>query len=189
MKENWKAILAEMGVGQKFLDMDFHRLETVSSRLDGIRTYMRDFNSNLILFGRPGSGKTTVAIYMLARRVAIWGRGPRYFNAEKLYAEWVVKSREGAAGHFGNVLSDASFLVVDDLGRGDVTDAYQKWIYSLINARWENERPTLVTTNLTSGQMVDILGDAVVSRLFSGETWRFQAKDYRIEGRGRTLDV
>jgi DNA replication protein DnaC len=57
-------------------------------------------------------------------------------------------------------------LFIDDLGTenkiNNVTDEY---FYSVINERMQNHRKTIITTNLDLGQIQDVYGERIFSRL------------------------
>ena len=87
----------------------------------------------------------------------------------------------GVAGRLSDRLVENPIFILDDLGQGEVTDAYMRWLYSLINRCWEWERAIVVTTNLDADAFVNMFGDAIFSRLCDGIIWKFKDKDYRVE--------
>ena len=51
----------------------------------------------------------------------------------------------------------ADLLIIDDLGKEKATEWSAQTIYAIINARYENELPTIITTNYDRDELVDRL--------------------------------
>ena len=61
---------------------------------------------------------------------------------------------------------DASILLLDDLGaERKPTEFTEEINFRLINWRYENHKPTLITSNLVPKEIAERLGDRVTSRL------------------------
>jgi DNA replication protein DnaC len=56
-------------------------------------------------------------------------------------------------------------LHIDDLGAEHRTDWVLEQLYSIVNARYEAERPIVATTNLMPDELSERLGSRTVSRL------------------------
>lgn len=65
---------------------------------------------------------------------------------------------------------DADLYAIDDLGARAVNDWTADAISELIDARWQNRRPTLIATNLTTPEIRTVLGDRAASRIGDGAT-------------------
>src|SRR5690606_8701479 len=65
---------------------------------------------------------------------------------------------------------DADLYAIDDLGARAVNDWTADAISELIDARWQNRRPTLIATNLTTPEIRTVLGDRTASRIGDGTT-------------------
>jgi len=137
--------------------------------------------TQLLLTGSAGTGKTVVTRMIQCELL----RGYRlrlavvYKGAEDLYQEY--RSEGGA--HNGQRYTQCDVLIIDDHGQGGITDVYKKWLHLVIDRRWEQGLPTIVTTNLNSEQLREAIGDALLSRLSSGQVWKFEGEDYRFRNR------
>lgn len=89
-------------------------------------------------------------------------------------------------------LAELPCLVVDDLGKErlrrvdgeDIGWADELW-FTLINRRYEEDRPTVFTTNLNDHEIIERYGTAIYSRFV--EMCRpilLDEEDYRIYGPG-----
>ena len=75
--------------------------------------------------------------------------------------------------------------MLDDLGKEKTSDWVNEILYSIINYRYENLLPMIITSNLTISQLSKKTGEATVSRLLEiNKIIRFGSKDYRTENRG-----
>ena len=180
--EDWKKLLAEQEIAPRYVNCDFKNHPALTGRWNEIAEYINSPKENILMSGTCGNGKTLTAICIMAGYTARRGRGARYYNAETLYPAWFWESRNGSPGDLARRVSDAPLLIVDDIGQGEITDPFKRWIYSIINKRWEWERPTVITTNLSSSDFRDLFGDALLSRVSSGKIWKFEGRDHRIIG-------
>ena len=73
-------------------------------------------------------------------------------------------------------------LVLDDLGSEKPSDWVREQLFVLINARYEAELPTIITSNYGTADLVDRLGQRIVSRLIEMTTAiTMTAPDYRMQ--------
>ena len=73
-------------------------------------------------------------------------------------------------------------LVLDDLGSEKPSDWVREQLFVLINARYEAELPTIITSNYSTADLVDRLGQRIVSRLIEMTTAiTMTAPDYRMQ--------
>lgn len=126
---------------------------------------------NLIVSGPVGSGKTHAA-FAAARRVL----GPdvllpdRFVGSSVLYAP-EVELKDGldwrAEGH-REQLHEAQYiglLMLDDLGVEQPNEWWAAKLYAIINRRWLEDLPTIVTTNLDPPALRAAIGERTHSRL------------------------
>lgn len=75
---------------------------------------------------------------------------------------------------------EADLYAIDDLGARAVNDWTADAISELIDSRWQNRRPTIIATNLTTAELRNVLGDRAASRIGDGATVaRFTGADRR----------
>lgn len=183
---DWREILKQHDIAPRYTRRSFAEHPATKDRWKEITEWVMDPQGNVVMFGSCGNGKTHTAIAILAAYSHRYGIGARFFNAETLFPQWLAASKEGQAGDFSRRLSDAPLLILDDLGQGDISEGFKRFVYGVINRRWEWERPTVITTNRSSKEFRDIFGDQILSRIMDGKVWQFDGEDNRV-ARGKRL--
>lgn len=126
---------------------------------------------------RWGTGKTQLAV-LLARRAIEHGMMPTFTSALDLFASIRNTFGADAAGDARALTAavvegyaTAPLLIIDDLGAERPTDWTFEQVRYLIDARYSNSRPYVITTNATGpDELVASVGGAVASRL-KDATW------------------
>lgn len=120
---------------------------------------------SLLLLGKTGTGKTHQA-YGAIRAIGVSGVGCSWLvtTAADMYAQLRPRPKVDSEAEFRRY-ADVGLLVLDDLGAAKGTEWNEEVNYRLINHRYENELPTLVTSNVAPPDLVADLGGRVASRL------------------------
>ncbi len=79
-----------------------------------------------------------------------------------------------------NLFKESDVLVIDDIGAEKVTDHVLSTLYSILNRRYEDMKPTIITTNLSEEDVVAAYGSRMLSRLVSGVVVSVDGNDDRI---------
>ena len=136
-----------------------------------VKRFTRDIDANLdqgrgIWFvGDVGTGKTTLA--MLVSKAAIEaGRSVAIYSLPRLLGvlRESMNSEEGLL-RLVDSLSQVDLLHLDDLGAERATDWVLEQLYAIVNARYEEQRSLVITTNLYPEALAEQIGPRTVSRI------------------------
>ena len=149
--------------------------------------YAKDFSlasPSIIMMGKTGLGKThlslSVAKTVISNEKANFG--VVYAPAQKLVSNL---EREHFSGSGSDALlrkyTDCDLLIIDDLGAEFPSSFTTSAIGNLINERLYENRPTIISTNLTGKELADRYTERTASRIlgeyrklyFVGEDIRF----------------
>lgn len=114
--------------------------------------------AGLVLLGPTGTGKTHTAAAVAAY---IAGRTTIGYWSAAAILHMLRPDGGGRLDDFARV----GLLVVDDAGAERMTDWAAEQFTSLVDARWNAELPTIVTSNLSPTDLRDHLGARAWSRL------------------------
>lgn len=136
----------------------------------------------LLLAGGCGSGKTHLAaaiVHDLTRRGyrAVFLTSGRYLDSLKNAFGDREKSRS-----LQDEVRHANLLVLDDLGAEHISDWSKSELFALLNDRYEQLKPTVITTNLTLDALTARLGQRTVSRIAEMTDGAYlSSPDYRLK--------
>lgn len=120
---------------------------------------------SLLILGPVGTGKTHQA-YGALRDLALAGVVCKWRATTE--AALLRQMRPGgspdAAALFDNLLT-AHVLLLDDLGTEKRTEWNETVLLDLINTRYEQIRPTIITSNVKQREFSDTFGPRITSRL------------------------
>lgn len=131
-----------------------------------------DRHSNLLLFGKPGVGKTSLEVALMQHLVDQAARERwtmRFVYSGSLMEELRGAGRAGKTQEVIDKYQQPYLLVLDDL-----TDAPEPWILehfrTLIEARVMAGRPIFLSTNCAPNELAHVLGGRMLDRLLQGQS-------------------
>jgi DNA replication protein DnaC len=102
-----------------------------------------------ILSGRPGTGKTHMAVATVWRRLKSRGITGMRFYQERVLLEELKRGFDSSEGDDTlERVSKLDFLVIDDFGHSRMTEWVVDTMFGLVSRRFDEGKVTLVTTNL-----------------------------------------
>ena len=137
---------------KRFIDTDLTRLD--STMQEAALWNPTVGKPGLLIHGMSGYGKSRVAWHIANR---IWLSGleqgfntPIDFMSMREFERTVVDSfEERRHGEAIEDICDSDFLVLDDLGKERLTSRMATDLFSVIDARTQDLRPTIITTNFS----------------------------------------
>jgi DNA replication protein DnaC len=120
---------------------------------------------SLMLTGTYGTGKTSIAVSILKKRIHEHGGRGLFVVVPALFAEIRASFDGKGDSSLLQRVTNVALLVLDDLGAERPTEWVQEQLYHILNTRLVNGRPTIVTTNLSVGELQDRLGQRTMERV------------------------
>ncbi|AYV28997.1 DNA replication protein DnaC [Streptomyces sp. ADI95-16] len=123
------------------------------------------YGPSLLIAGTTGTGKTHQA-YGAVRSLLMAGVRLRWqaVTSADLHAQLRPRTGHDSEREIQD-LGRCPLLILDDLGAAKQSEWTEELTYRLINRRYTEMLPTLITTNLPTQALRDAVGDRVASRL------------------------
>lgn len=184
-KRRAERMIEECNLGRRFKDRTFENFDQSKfpSAYEKVKSYAEQFGNNcgesLLLIGNPGTGKTHLAAAATNYIVRNMGISVKFGNFPELLEN--MKTSFGTEKDIGRELIDVPLLVIDDLGKERQSEWSRSVIYRVINGRYENYAPIIITTNETMMTLRSNIGEATFSRIIEMcEGIDMNGEDYRI---------
>lgn len=190
-------LLAKSGLGKRFQKRTFANTTTTPRNRHAVaaaREFAEQFpnvQQGLLFMGTAGVGKTHLAAAIANELIGelytvIFGNATDIITLIKSSYDNQVELSE--AQILKTITEEVDFLVIDDLGKEHATENTKMLLYQIVNRLYENEKPIVVTTNLTSDALASKYGErgkAIVSRLtemcqpivLEDDDWRIRRPD------------
>ena len=142
-------------------------------------------SENLMFTGNAGLGKTHAALAVAGAALdkgydVIYISSPDFFSrVETLH---FGSDPAGEKDALLETVTGADLLILDDLGTEFNSSFVISTLYSLLNDRLGRRRPTILTTNITDGTLLEKLyTEKVASRISAFIPYRFLGEDIRLK--------
>lgn len=173
LEADFRKRLENSGIGSRYLDVEWGDLKIIDPlpRIKASVTRIKELRAsgaNALLTGPPGTGKTQAAVLILKAAIRA-GLTARIENLGSLGMDIRDGYGAGDTTESGVVksLSALDILALDDIGAGETGGAKieQRILYMILEARQNNRRPVVLTTNLSAHELAAAVGQRIINRL------------------------
>jgi len=194
---NMKEVLAD----ENFDTFDFRLFTTDIVESEGLSTrknmelinrqttnFVQNFGKNfenLLLYGETGLGKTFIC-HCIAKDLLDMGFTVLYLTAPRLcrFIEDYRFNRNSLdePDEMFHAIDEVDLLIIDDLGTEISTVVTSAAIFDIINGRLLTRKPTVISSNLSPGELVNQYSERIVSRFLGNyELIKFFGNDIRVK--------
>jgi len=189
--EKAQRLIENSNLGKRFKERTFDTFDQsrCKTAYETALKYAREFDSNegqgILFTGTYGTGKTHLAAAITNYIISEFGISVKFgtfidllANIKASFSKDCVTSEEDLV----NAMMNIDLLVIDDIGKEKNTEWSNAILYRLINRRYENYKPTIITSNLSIAELENEIGKATVSRIIEMcDGVKMDGSDYRKE--------
>lgn len=171
-----ESMLGRAAIPKRFLSCSFDGYdvtsETQAKNFETCRRYAERFSvrpategTGLMLIGKTGTGKTHLAA-AIANKIIENGYQAVYSVADQMIRD--IRASWGGKGDESEAIKkfvSPDLLIIDEIGAGHSSESEKTHYFQVINARYEEVKPTILITNLALDELIETIGDRSVDRM------------------------
>lgn len=130
---------------------------------DNILNKIKNDEHNLFLYGSCGTGKTYI-LQALRKNYIANTKNIVYYNSTDLADKFRIEALENNQT-LNKLLDFKGLIIIDDFGAEKYSEFIEASFYRLINNRWDNMKPVIISSNFTISELAQRIGDRITSRI------------------------
>lgn len=152
--------------------VDNPRQQIIFEMVHGYAEHFRDHfkaGRSLVMLGRPGTGKTHFGFAILRHLMDASDQFTgRLLGVSDLFrsikSTWAKGSKKTEAQAIADLVAP-HLLIIDEIGVQFDSTAEQALLYEVINQRYQQVLPTVVISNLSRNELIEVIGHRSFDRL------------------------
>jgi len=174
-REKIQNLFAHANIGKRFAGCSFKNFQkragvekAFNSALDFAKKFRekQETGEGMLFYGGSGNGKTHLAV-AIVREVVRQGYSAIFQPAAELQYRLNATYHDSGENEteIMSGLVESDLTVIDDLGKGKWSEKVEERFYVILDGRYRELRPTVITTNLKLSDLEGYVGNAVFDRL------------------------
>ena len=164
--ERLRKLFGEVRIPRRFTDAAWQMFRESDPAVRRARAWANgDGKPFLFLQGPVGTGKTTLGTLAFRERMRREVKPGLWREFIALILELQAGFQTGRYEQLIGAAAAAPILLLDDVGMAKRTAWRQEVLFVLVNERYNDELPTILTTNLTLAAFEQTWGEPIMSRL------------------------
>lgn len=144
-----------------------------------------EIGGNLFFYGGTGLGKTylsnCIAKYLLDRNHTVLYQSAVHLFEDICGDVLMRKGNNPDSRGLYRYIFDCDLLIIDDLGTEAKTSFITSEVYDILNTRLRDNKPTLISSNLSLKEISERYSDRIISRILSEyKVYNFYGYDIRL---------
>lgn len=144
------------------------KYESVPEEIRSKFEKIRDTRRGMYIHGEVGTGKTHIAYALATKTEELLRARAMMWNTTELLREIRAdfdRNYRDKERIEERLMEFRGMLFLDDVGTEKITDWVAETFYLIINRRYNEKLPTIITSNLPIATLADRIGDRTVSRI------------------------
>lgn len=150
----------------KVIDPDRQEVIIAKNFVKNFKELSKD-NSGLIFHGNVGTGKTYLAACIANKIIEDYQIRVKMRNIPQIINDIEKGGFDIDKNDYYRRLSSVSLLILDDFGIERNTEYINEMVYQIINTRYESKKPTIISTNIPLGVIMNGSNDIDKERIYS----------------------
>lgn len=174
-REKIQKLFSCANIGKRFINCSFKNFQkragvekAFNTALDFARNFKQkqETGEGILFYGGSGNGKTHLAV-AIVREIVKQGYSAIFQPAAELQYRLNATYHESGENEteIMSGLVESDLTVIDDLGKGKWSEKVEERFYVILDGRYRELRPTVITTNLKLSDLEGYVGNAVFDRL------------------------
>tara|TARA_R110002111_G_scaffold242821_1_gene304805 strand:- start:3146 stop:4000 length:855 start_codon:yes stop_codon:yes gene_type:complete len=171
--------LDNMGHSARFWNASFDNYTATTAKqiaaLEACKTFAENFKDmsktkgGLLMLGNVGTGKTHLSI-AIGRELLKQDLAVKYLTIGKMIRiirnSW--NDREVSEQELYYKIAEFELLIIDEIGVQNCTENEKNILFEVVNTRYEEQKPTILISNLNPADITNIVGQRVIDRIAEG---------------------